>query len=529
MQAIWNPTSLTSTLSVRLQFPWFGVFEEVLTVGTDSGSLTTRIEMDSAVMTATLCGSWSLTFTDLRWYVGGTLVYTMTLDPRMGAGPYTTFGINYKQAENQTRVEAYRELNPSPEHGGIQCGISPLGSNHNYVTAVVSSAGWAWDTAGTPTAEPITIDSLALPATVWPGSCLGSCTCSTSLPSVSETDSYNITVSAEEEYERVETDLGIDECPCPNEVLTALVHKYEYDKEYRVKGSWVDGISQDDPALRTSKRTRVAGCSCRYPLTDPERTIIETTVTDVITYAAHFRYVARSVANSQCGYGVRLCTALPGGGRPAPLCLYSTPELCYYDGYVQQIPVEPCTCTQADPSVTVTDEGTWVAAATCDGEVYTAWKDQTRAFGDPLVFVWRDAGFTGSEPCIAVWSHNGNDVWFLVYADGGNVHWRISKDRGESWSVATTIAAGASPRAHLTRGDGRLIAFWLDGTNIKGRLYDLALNNTIATFTATAADASSRFDLTSYSGGSGQWVGMLTYITGGNVTVKTSLDGVNWS
>jgi hypothetical protein len=41
----------------------------------------------------------------------------------------------------------------------------------------------------------------------------------------------------------------------------------------------------------------------------------------------------------------------------------------------------------------------------------------------------------------------------------------------------------------------------------------------------SGVDASSAHDISSYSGGQGEWVALLAYVAGGSVVAKTSNDG----
>lgn len=522
----WDPVAMVYRRSVSLVSPQLGIN---LTRDSSASVPTSRVEIDGAVMTATNCESWSLTFDELRWYVDGVEVLTRfglsILDALLG--PYTVGGVDYRQGENQTRVITRSEFDPELVHGMTPCGQQAAYSV--YLLAESSyEGGWSWWDGGAWQAEPITIDSLSPPSPVWPGGCAGSCTCVEALPAVSESDAYTVTVTAKEEYTFVSTFLGIQNCLCPpGSIIGSInVERYRYEKDLLSKWSAVDAISENDASLHTSRRYTGAICSCHYPLVNDDWSYTDTTTTDGIAYAAQRRDVIRTVSMRECGYGLIACTS-PEGSILQPLCLYATPVLCAYGAFVQQTPVEVCACQQADPSVTHTDDGQWVAALTCDAAIYVAQSDQRRDDVTGLAFQSIDTGLEGASPSIGVYTYSFGEEWVLVYREaGGAIVYSSSRDWGTSWSMATTVAAsGSHPRIHIT-SDNRRYVTYLSGTDIRAKLYDGSMNliEDIGII-QSGVDADSRHDLSSYSGGQGEWVMILTYVAGGAVIAKVSNDG----
>lgn len=526
----WDPVSMTFGRSVSLVSPILGLN---LTRASSATVPASRVEIDGAVMTATNCEAWRLTFDELRWYVDGVEILDRfgrsVLDASLG--PYTVSGIDYRQGENQTRLVTRGELSPEIPHGATPCGQQA--SYSVYLLAESSyEGGWGWWDGSAWQAEAITIDSLSPPAPVWPGGCAGSCTCIEGLPIVSEVDAYTVTVTAREEYTFTSTFMGMQQCTCPagSIVGSINVERYRYEKDLISAWSAVDAIAESDPLLRRSRRYTGAICSCHYPLVNDDWTYTDTTSTDGIAYAGQRRDVIRTKSMRECGYGLIACTS-PEGSILQPLCLFATPTLCAYGGFVQQTPVETCACTQADPSVTHTDDGQWVSAFVCDDAIYTAYSDQRRDDVTGLAFTATDTGLEGSSPAIGVYTYSLGEEWVLVYRSlGGAIVYSTSRDWGSTWSMATTIAAsGAHPRIHIT-SDNRRYVTYLSGTDIRCKLYDGAMNlvEDIGIIQGSV-DADSRHDLSSYSGGQGEWVMLLTYVAGGAIVAKTSHDGKVYS
>ena len=530
IRIVWDPVSLTYHRTVYLVSASLGINLSQVSSATVP---TSRVEIDGAEMTATNCEAWSLTFDELRWYVDGVEVLTRfglsVLDATLG--PYTVGGIDYRQGENQTRVITRGEFNPEIAHGATPCGQQAAYSV--YLLAESSyEGGWSWWDGAAWQAEAITIDSLSPPPPVWPGGCAGSCTCTEALPNVSEAGSYSVTVTAREEYAFTSTFMGMQACTCPpGSVVGSIdVERYRYEKDLLSKWSAIDAIAEADAALHKSRRYTGAICACHYPLVNDDWTYSDTTSTDGIAYAGQRRDVLRTVSMRECGYGMIVC-ASPEGSLLQPLCLYATPTLCAYGAFVQQSPVETCACTQADPSVTHTDDGQWVAAFTCDDAIYVAQSDQRRDEVTGLAFQAIDTGLEGESPAIGVYTYSLGEEWILVYRDaGGAIVYSISRDWGATWSMATTIAAsGAHPRIHIT-SDNRRYVTYLSGTDVRCKLYDGGWNlvEDIGIIQGSV-DADSRHDVSSYSGGQGEWVMMLTYVAGGAIIAKASNDGKSFS
>lgn len=516
--AVYDPMSGTWGERVQLKFPSHSI--DLTETGT-----TSRVEIDGAAMTATVCGAWSLTFTELRWYVDGVEILDRfgrsVLDSTLG--PYSVSGTFYLQKYNQTRVSSFVDFDPAWTHGYAACTAAT--TSFSIEGDASNTGGWGWYDTGTTAwiAEPITIDALACPAYVYPALCTGSCTCTEALPVVSETDAYTITVPAERYMSLVSTLRSTETCTCLDGTVGVIYELYRNVYQYREKFGYVDGVSQTDTSLFTSRRLRRSGCTCTYPLINDDFSVSDTTTTDALAYAPQFLFVAKTLAQRDCGKGILPCPETEGGYNP-PICQTLSPSLCYYECSVLQDPVEGCACTSAHPSIDHSPDGVWVAVYTCDSDIYSAHADQYRQPGNGLSFTYLDTGLNGSYPDVAVWTGESAE-WLMVYVDGGSVKYSISRDWGTSWSAGVTVDTGTRPRVHITPDNRRFITY-LVGTTIECKQYDgaMTLTEDIGVI-QSGVDASSEHDISSYSGGLGEWVQVLVYVAGGSIIAKTSNDG----
>jgi hypothetical protein len=78
----------------------------------------------------------------------------------------------------------------------------------------------------------------------------------------------------------------------------------------------------------------------------------------------------------------------------------------------------------------------------------------------------------------------------LLTIESGNVYLRTSTDDGITFSMATTVdSSGTNTHTFgfASDFDGKQFIFWIDGSAIKGKIYDAAMNVLTATFTAVAS------------------------------------------
>ena len=124
------------------------------------------------------------------------------------------------------------------------------------------------------------------------------------------------------------------------------------------------------------------------------------------------------------------------------------------------------------------------------------------------------------------------DKYVTVDPYGGAILARESTDEGRTFGVSTTIAAtGSKPAVEISELDGRRSYYWINGTAIKGKIYDAKGNVLEAEFTAVASGVGD-FGIAVRERiiEAGRRTVTLTYIDSGNNVVNVeSDDGVTFS
>ncbi|MCW5943321.1 MAG: hypothetical protein KIS66_13900 [Fimbriimonadaceae bacterium] len=78
---------------------------------------------------------------------------------------------------------------------------------------------------------------------------------------------------------------------------------------------------------------------------------------------------------------------------------------------------------------------------------------------------------------------------FLIVSDAGTVDLYRANDHGGRWTLATTLGSGSYPTV-CSSDDGTIYCYWIDGTDLKGKLLDASFNVLKGPFVAkTGVDA----------------------------------------
>lgn len=517
-----TPTSVsipsTPTYTVHISSPLTGINQ------TYSGD-DYAFEIDDWELTAVECDAWSSTFTELRLYVDGVLVLTVSGNSFAGVG--------YDTRQNKTRNHAWSQNDGEDFTPQYICGGLEL--NRDLQGSCTGRLEIYYDDAGVWTPFNVEIDTgMALPATTPPAGC-PACSCAGTLPSISGTTSAAVEVTAEFYYVAVATRGADRECRCVTTGEIFIRQLWTVNAEFKKKASWVDVQSEDSTLLHDVLRTRAAACSCRLPLLEDNFTIVETPATEVLTYCQSFQETTRWTTQNQCTIGDFICPELPAPSPPQNVnCgLLASPVLCYFHGYVWlSWPDSLCggTCCSV---IDIAANGRMYTAylKTATGDVVAGFAS-TGFVSDSSPVAWQvfDAGFTADALSLRFDKSGADPKLWLVYESGGTVYRRSSIDHGETWSMATSIASGASPTQDPTPSGLRYV-YWRDGTALKGQIYDTEWNTVVAAFTATGVtlDSDSTLDVKVYGGGAGQVVVVITYKDGGNVKYAYSRDGQAFS
>lgn len=120
------------------------------------------------------------------------------------------------------------------------------------------------------------------------------------------------------------------------------------------------------------------------------------------------------------------------------------------------------------------------------------------------------------------WSRD--NTLYLMAERGGAIDLWTSTDYGRTFTLATTFAAGAKPTLTIAP-DGRKFFYWIDGTAIKGQIWDRAGNVLETTFTAVASGVDDQGIGADVFVRGKTFTVVLLYVSSGSVTSVESTDG----
>jgi len=477
--------------------------------------------IDGWQLTAAECEAWSAAFTELRLYVDGVLVLTVAGNSFAGVG--------YDTRQRKPRVQALSYNVGEDFTPQYICGGAEL-NRDLQISCTARLAYWWWNGAAW-VAENIEIDtSMALPATTPPAGC-PACSCAGTLPAISGTTTAQVDVASEWYYVAVATRGADRECECVTTGEIFIRQYWEVVAEFKQKTSWVDVVAEHETLLHETLRTRVAGCSCRFPLLDGESTVVEAQTTEALTYCQSYQGTTRWTTTNRCTIGDYICTELPAPNPPQNInCgpILASP-LCYYSGYVALTWPDSLCGGSCCSTLDIAPNGRMYTAylLTATSAVIAGFAS-TGFMSDNSAIAWNvfDAGFTADALNIRYDRCGPAPLLWLVYESGGSILRRSSANHGETWSVATTIATGANP-THDPIESGLRYVYYRSGTTLRGIIFDTEWNTVVADFLCSGVtlDSDSTVETKVHGGGAGQVVIVVTYKDGGNVKYAYSRDG----
>jgi hypothetical protein len=229
-----------------LTTPW-GTF--TVSSATWVSSHTTRVELDDTTLVVNRDCTFTLTFSELRWYVNGTLEETIS--------GKTVTGINFDLRKDVVFLEAHvnedhpvmvcTDTAPSP----LTCALS-FAAEPTYSDNVANSVtgGYQWYNGTTWVA-----DSVQLKTVTWPST---TCSCGGTHPTPSETDSYNVTVISDYSEQLSKTNEGNFTCTCPTSgYITWNIWRKNLDALFRQ--SWVN-IIPDSSGIKDHRCVALIEC-----------------------------------------------------------------------------------------------------------------------------------------------------------------------------------------------------------------------------------------------------------------------------
>ncbi len=147
----------------------------------------------------------------------------------------------------------------------------------------------------------------------------------------------------------------------------------------------------------------------------------------------------------------------------------------------------------------------------------------------PLSLNSVNTGITGVDWIKILWHDRtiGQQL-ILLSEESGDIKYRTSNSvDGSSWSMPTTIASGSLKKVTgFVAADKRIFIYWIDGSAIKGEIFDARYQSVAGPFTAVASGVDDDAIDCHESTGQGQgWRAILWYRSSGNITQAVSKDG----
>jgi hypothetical protein len=183
--------------------------------------------------------------------------------------------------------------------------------------------------------------------------------------------------------------------------------------------------------------------------------------------------------------------------------------------------------TGTGPSLWVGPDGVHFRAYISGGTVWVGWADNAYTAG----YADADTGYSANSVCIRGNPRSKNRELYLWYENGGTVYQRTSTDRGDTWSVSTTIATGVTPAGEVCIDGLRLIYYVVTGAPnlVKVIRYDMDGNSLGAATTAVSGVDNSGIAVNEFCEPTGIRKIELLCVVSGSITRYTSTDGLTFA
>lgn len=481
-----------------------------------------RIEIDDALLEVQTNCDWAFSFTELRIYVsrnGGAEVLENTIAAQSQSG------IGFDLREDicwQKTLPMEGEAIPICIGSGTlpdeDC-AETYASQPTYHDETNCSilGGWQWWDDGAFADDPVSVQLPDQPETT--------CECPGAQPTCNEVDpfeSYNLAVSGKFLSTLTKVDLGTTECDCggiQNQILEYFDRIYTVDYNFAEIG----GIPETS-GIVNHRYAATIGCGLDTDSTDE-------TIPETITYCEASTTVDRQLTTQHC------CAILQFSICP-----------------VENPPCDPCSVEDTDVCCTGTYRLTeWPTLQGCGGTAGNVWHDmgasnrhirgyiensnlQIQRSSNTYPFIWflePDVLPDIDWSCGRIDKHSKSQLLVLIAETLGDVKVYESTDEGTLWSEILTLGTGTKPAVVIGR-TGHRHYFWIDGTAIKGVIYDAAGNVLEAEFTAVASgvdDSGIAAEERVFNDGTNQarHQMVLTYISSGVVTEVVADDEKTFS
>lgn len=489
----------------QLTTPWGNYFEG------GSGWLDEfecRVELDDVTLTREANCDFTFEFTELRFYIGDVLKETIEGQTVEGGSFDLREDIVWLQASTQESSAAEVPcLGSTSTAPNTNCGFSfedaPLFRN---IAHIIVEGGWEfWEDTGWAEDE-VSINQPALPAS--------DCECVPTMPPVTELfESNDLSVEAKIELEATRAIVGEFRCDCPSGGYFET-RLWTLDTHYLKTGSQVGALPETSGI---SSHAYYAEVDCGVDFDSETSTDAE-----ILTYCETLADGDQRETKRHC---VQLLDAFPCFPGEECLPTYDVPDdtQCCTTALRSTLwPVLPSCGTPGCVSLDISDGLRHVRAYLQEGEVFLGLSTNLV----PLAYSHFSTGIEGVD-CLCIRWHRDSkgQALILMTEESAEIFYRESFDEGTTWSMPTTIGSGSKPAMVIGR-NGLRYYYWISGTTIRGEIRDSQNAIVVAEFEAIASGVEDEGLVAGefFTQGGGHRIELM-YVSGGDVTTVTSVDG----
>lgn len=411
----YDPAVGSAGGEIRFTSPWFA--DQLVTLLSYTGG-TWEVEIDDLALTRTACVGYSWSYSEIRLYINGVLIYT--------GGANAGGGTGYDHRYNRCRLYASTEYDPSMVCNPASC---PGATLTIWPTSRLVG-GYQRDTGSGWFGDGVLIDPTGFTTPLSIPTCPGACTCFPTAPAITGTDSYAVEVYGERKYLSTAATRSHD-CYCKDGSFGGSVTEYQVDEDTYDDSTWVHVVGEEH-GIRRRVIIQRSCCNCVCPAyTDAECRITTTTTPSSKTYCESYRSSTGWKDTVYCWSGMVICPEPPGGGDGAGRCGQSDDIFCAFDAYVHVYwPDDTCGESSSGPHNSRDKLGRYTRTAVRDGQLWLLRADSgSPREGWDLETLWGE----NISQARTMW--RPDLTLRLIYRDSsdGHVYWSRSTDDGVSF------------------------------------------------------------------------------------------------
>lgn len=427
--AYLDPITGNKHWEMIFDWPYLGI-QEVRTGG-GWPNLTSEVKTSQAVLNHN-CDAWTFTCSQIDWFIQGSTTPTYTSTP-----VFTHAGVRYRLVENCGVWAAFVDFAAgefdSGLHGGQQFTPQLPGCpwrNRVIKGDVTAVFGFKWWNAGVPTEEPIEVENLNPTTPVGPAVC-PTCGCVGTASSISGTTSYNLQVTAYDNYEDTYTGPNASGCRCANGMDSGASETWQATNDGEIRS--IGGrLNSESAGIVRHQKTRRSLCACYYPFNGSEPSnLVYTETNESVTKIAYTKQVLKWNGTRWCVPGMTVCPDPPG------VVTCDKPyELCAMEGVASIQWVDPG-CAAGDLHLTTAPNGVMFAVSV-EAVSVKIWRFNLGAHDESI-----EISTLSVEYAQVAYGPDGQV--HVCYQDAGHVWWISSKGWGENFGTATDLGTGTNP------------------------------------------------------------------------------------